>query len=222
MLIVGAILNGEWIARLQGQGAAPLPTTENATNQLVLSGQLEKFPNSMSSERPGDIEAGGSTLSLEIVRIVDRREQTVASQARCVDDTDRLAQIVSSLERERTAETVQDRKRSTIVMSPAAVIAVADSSEERIRTEASGKGSAWVWTSSLRIEAADAAIALGADILVNALRAGVIGFHDPVRCERVLNAEESADGIGLFCRWVHTADTGSVVHSTTPSICTRR
>src|SRR5207249_4723419 len=121
MLIVGAILNGEWIARLQGQGAAPLPTTENATNQLVLSGQLGKFPNSMSGERPGDIEARGSTLSLEIVRIVDRREQTVASQARCVDDTDRLAQIVSSLERERTAETVQDRKRSTIVMSPAAV-----------------------------------------------------------------------------------------------------
>src|SRR5882724_4067819 len=115
MLIIGASLNGEWIACLQGQGAAPLPTTENASNHLVLSGQLGEFPNSVCSKGPGDIEAGGSTLSLEIVRIVDRREQTVASQARCVDDTDRFAQIVSSLEGKRPAERVKEKKRTPFV-----------------------------------------------------------------------------------------------------------
>src|SRR5439155_18072599 len=97
-------------------------------------------------------------------------------------------------------------------MRPAAVVTVADPPEKCVRTETIGKRTAWVWTASLRIETTDAPVPLGAYVLMDALRAVVIHFHNPVRSKGVLNSKEPTDGVSLLRREINAADTRRVAH----------
>src|SRR5262249_15598225 len=141
-----------------------------------------------------------TTLRVLVVGIEDGSKQTVPTETRRVNRADGSAKGVRRLQGKRLAEAMQDRQIEAVGVRPTAVVTVTDLVEEGIGTK----------RSSGVVIAADAAVHIGADVLVNALRASVVGFGEPVWREGVLHTKEPCERVRLFDGWIDAADVRGV------------
>src|SRR5438105_14692631 len=126
----------------------------------------------MSAERPWYIKTGRTTLCVEVIGIVDRCKEAIPAQTRGINGADRLAECESPLQTKGLTEAVQNRKRTAVVVSPAAIVTVRDASEEVVRSKACSRA-------CHRVETPDAAITLCAHVFMNASCSQVVGLTHP-------------------------------------------
>ena len=94
----------------------------NTANRRILALECGKFPQTVHGKRMRYVKGCRPSLAIDVVSVINGRQQAVASRRRGIHDAGGLADRKCRLQCKGLTEAMEDGERRSIIMRPSTVI----------------------------------------------------------------------------------------------------